>query len=132
MATKGENIRNKIRTIIDNPKLKSTVVVTHITRTQGSRGGYDGVSEETTSTTTINAIPSGVISPRMGFESVGDVKEGDMVLLVRDDADVDTDDKITCQDDEWHVREVRPVAFNQDSDGNNINAAKNLILSKIQ
>ena len=132
MATKGENIRNKVRSIVSNPKLKSTAILTHITRTIGGRGGYDGPSETTTSTETIDLIPSGVINPRIGLERSGDVKQGEILVLIRDDVSIDTDDKITFNGVEYLIREIRPIDFNLDSNGANINAGKEIIISRVQ
>ena len=112
MGSNGEKKRNRIRKIIDSVNKKSTATFTTVTVTDGSQGGYGAKSTSTTSET-INCIPSRYISNRLSFHKFGDLPEGGLRLLVRDDQTLDTNDLIVFDGDTYSIKEIEPIVFNE-------------------
>ena len=113
MGALGESIRAVIRGLIDNASLKSTLVLTPITRTKGGEGGYKAVTETGGTTVTVNCLPTSFVSDRVELLKFGDLKTGDVSLIIRDDQTIDTDDSVTFESEDYHVREIKPVPFNE-------------------
>lgn len=113
MGALGESIRNVIRGLIDNASLKSTLILTPITRTKGGEGGYEAVTETEGTVKTINCLPTSFVSDRVELLKFGDLKTGEVSLIIRDDQTIDTDDAVTFESEDYHVREIRPVPFNE-------------------
>lgn len=124
MGALGESIRSTIRGLIDNPSFKSTITLTAITRTKGGLGGYEAVTETETSSTTVNCIPTEFAKDKVQLLKFGDLKTGELSLLLRDDQTLDTDDQITFEGANYNIRQVIPVPFNE------VTVANELILSE--
>ena len=52
--------------------------------------------------------------------------KGELRVLVRDDVTVSTDDRVVYKDDEYHIRRIDQIPFNE------LIMGQELILSKIQ
>ena len=124
MGALGESIRNVIRGLIDNASLKFPLIITPITRTKGGLGGYEAVTETEGSATTINSLPTDLVQDKVELLKFGDLKTGQLSVIIRDDQTIDTDDKVTFQGKTYHVRKIVPVPFNE------VNVANELIFSE--
>ncbi len=124
--TRGESVRNRIRKVIDNPSLKSIITLNPITRTKGSNSGYGQPTEAEGTNVSVNSIPSNYTKTRIGLEKMGDLKEGDLRVLIRDDQTIDTDDKVTFQSQSYLIREIKQIFFND------VVIAQAITLSKVQ
>ena len=130
--TLGTSIKAQVEALIDDPNLKSIFVLKPITRTTGDLGGYRGVTETEGTNVSVNCIPSNHVKTLIGLQKLGDLKMGELRFLIKDDQVIDTDDKVTFDGNEYLIRSIKPIPFNLDNDGNTINVAKNIILSKVQ
>lgn len=126
MGSLGENVQTQVTNLISDANIRSTIDIKKVIRTAGSRGGYDSNTETNSSTTSIYAIPSNVVKVRAGLEKMGDLQEGEIRFLILADQSVDTNDKVTFESVDYHIREVKEIFFNE------VVIAKSIILSKIQ
>ena len=120
MGSLGVSIRNLIRSLINNSSIRSNMIVTAISRTKGSLGGYNAVTETESSTSSVFCIPTEYLQDRVEFEKFGDLKTGEVSLIIRDDQTLDTDDQVTFESQTYHIREIKPVHFNEVNVGNEI------------
>ena len=60
------------------------------------------------------------------MEILGDLQEGEVRVLIRDDQTIDTDDNVTFKEQEYKIRSIDPLPFNE------VNVAQALTLSKVQ
>jgi hypothetical protein len=109
----GTSVRSQVRSLIGDANLRSEITLTPLTRTKGSRGGYEQVSVSEGTARTVYAIPSGYVKGRVGLEKFGDLKEGEVRVLIRDDETLDENDGVTFNGDDFNIREVRNVYFNE-------------------
>ena len=113
MGSRGEQIRTQIRTTISRADIRSTLTLTPITRTTGSEGGYNQPTLTTGTARTVYAIPANYVKRRVSFQKFGDLREGEIRFLIRDDETVDTDDRVTFESQTYHIREIKPIYFNE-------------------
>jgi len=126
MGALGESVRSQVRNLLSDPNIRSEITLQHITRTRGGRGGYDSPTETVTSTDTVYAVPSNNIKARTGLENMGDVQEGELRLLIRDDQTIDSNDKVLYESNTYLIRVIKEIDFNE------VTCAKSIILSKVQ
>ncbi len=124
--TRGTSVRTRVRRTIDNTNLRSTFTLTPITRTTGEDSGYGQPTEAEGTEVSVNAIPSRYVKTRIGLQPIGDLQEGEIRFLIRDDQTIDTDDKVTFESQEYKIRSIEPIHFN------GVDVAQAIILSKIQ
>ena len=128
MTTKGEKLRTRVRRIISKDTLSSTATLNKYTYTLGTKGGYEDTTEILATTTSIDCIPSTISKPAILQELMGDIKQGDVSLLIRDDVSIDiqslTDYEVIFNNDTYKLDEIKPIFFND------VTIAKTLILTK--
>lgn len=112
MGARGEKIRTKIRRLIDNPNIRTSMTFTARTQTSGSQGGYGPASYDPDSPTTIYTIPTQYVKRLINDESFGKLATGELRLIIRDDQDVSTVDTITFENVQYELVQSDPVAFN--------------------
>jgi hypothetical protein len=108
--TLGADLKTYFESLIDDANLRTQITFTAVTET-ASNFGYDTPSEST-STSTINSIPSNYVKLRTGLEKFGDLAEGEVRLLIKSGTSIDVNDRVTFDSQEYWIREVRPVMFN--------------------
>lgn len=126
MGSLGESVRSQVTSLLSDTNIRSVLTLNHITRTTGDRGGYDGPSEETTSSEDIYCVPSNNIKDNILLENMGDVNAGELRVLILYDQVIDTDDKATFQGDDYLIRRIKKIHFNE------VDVAQILVLTKIQ
>ena len=116
MATKGEKLRDRVRRIISSENKRSTATLTKYTYTKGDKGGYDETTETLSTTSTIYCIPEAYSRDVISSEMMGDIKAGDLQLLIRDDVTIDftalTDYELTFQSLNYKINDLKPIFFN--------------------
>jgi len=116
--------RSSIRKIIE--KYGSTITITPITITTDKWG--DKTETDGTTVSTVG-IPYDIMSERFNFQMPGDLVEGDMIMILKDDETVDspTDNiryKITFDSQDYDVISV------EDYDVSDITLAKQVTCKK--
>lgn len=124
MGTLGNSIRNLVRSLINNASIRSSITLTPIAQTIGTAGGYGAVTESSGTARTVYGIPSDYISDRVEMLKFGDLKTGEIRLIVRDDEVIDVDDKATFEGKDYHIRQLNPIFFNE------VTIASELLLSE--
>lgn len=115
MGTAGVSIRNQVRALISDTNIRSIAVITPVTITSGGLGGYESPTETEGTSRNLSIVPSRFIKNRVLLEQVGDIKAGDIRMLLRDDETVNTGDKISYNDDTYNVRVVNKIDFNEET-----------------
>lgn len=124
MGDLGNAVKTQVESLIDDDNLKSSGVISSITFTEGSYGGYSKGTATTTATASINCIPSSYVKTKIGLQIYGDLEEGDVRMLVKDGTTIDSDDLVLFNGDSFHVREIRPIFFNE------VVVAKAIVMTK--
>ena len=124
MGTLGSSVRKLIRNIIANGNIRTSVTLTPITRTKGEDGGHGAVTETGGTARTIYAVPSDYVQDRVEMLKFGDLRTGEVRVLVRDDETLDTNDKVTFENNDYNIRIINPIEFNE------VKVVNELILSK--
>lgn len=112
--------------MLDDANIRSELLLTPITTTIGDRSGYEESTETEGTAVIVFAIPSNFIKTRLGLEKFGDLEEGEIRFLIRDDQTVDTDDKVTYDSTDWSIRMLSKIDFNE------VTCAQTIILAKRQ
>lgn len=112
MGTLGNSVRKLIRNIIANANIRTSVTLTPITRTKGEDGGHGAVTETSGTARTIYSVPSDYIQERVEMLKLGDLRTGELRLLVRDDETLDTNDRVTLNSANYNIRTINPIEFN--------------------
>ena|SRR3990167_1826457 len=124
MSSLGQSVRNRVRRLISNQNLRTSITITPVSLTEGADGGYEPVTETESVSRTVYAIVDSHAKDIMQLIKFGDLSTGDMRLFVRDDETVDTNDKVTFSGSSYHIRRIEPVIFNE------VTIAQMLVLSK--
>ena len=111
--TLGIPIRYLIRNFISDRNVRSSLTLNPITVTSGDKGGYEVISEATGTSKTIYAIPEDYVKNRLSQLKIGEFLTGDINFLVRDDESIGEDDEITFDGNDYQIKEIRPVYFNE-------------------
>lgn len=126
MGALGESIRDQVSSLLSDTNIRSVMTLKHTTRTAGGRGGYEGPTETTTSSEDIYCVPSNNIKNNVLLENMGDVNAGELRVLILYDQVVDTNDKATFENDDYLIRRIKKIHFNE------VDVAQIMVLSKIQ
>ncbi len=126
LGSLGSSIRAQIRNLLSDANIKSELTLTPISRTTGASSGYEQPTEAEGTDVTVDCVPSNYIKTRIGLEKMGDLQEGEIRVLIRDDQTIDTNDKVTFKSQSYLIREEKNIFFNE------VIIAKSLILSKVQ
>ena len=124
MGTLGSSVRKLIRNIIANGNIRTSITLTPITRTKGEDGGHGAVTETSGSSRTIYAVPSDYVQDRVEMLKLGDLRVGEVRILVRDDETLDTNDKVNFENNNYNIRTINPIEFNE------VIVVREIILSK--
>lgn len=124
MGSLGTSIRNTVRRLIADANLRTSITLTPLTRATGSGGGYSAVTETSGTARTIYGIPSSYIQDKIDLVKFGDLKNGEVRMLVRDDETLDTNDKVAFDSQTYNIRSIEPIYFND------VTIAVELILSE--
>lgn len=115
MAQSGTTIRTKLnqRVFVSPP---GTPMKHHsVTITSATSGGYEGNTETIGSATTTIVVPYGFMSQALNFHSSGLNEEGEMMLAVKHDIDVNRQDLFVGTLDAvygtFEVNTVRPYPY---------------------
>lgn len=110
--TLGSTVRTQVRNIINNPNFRTTI--THTSQTVSlDTGGYSGATVTQTGATSIYAVPYGYFKNKTNFHVSGDVDTGDVLLVVADNVTINPTDSITYNGEQFNVRRVKPIPFNE-------------------
>lgn len=120
MGSLGNSIQSLIRSLINNKSIRSNMTLTPISRTKGSLGGYKAVTESESASSTVFCIPTSYVQDKTELEKFGDLKTGELSLIIRDDQTLDTNDEVTFESQDYNIREIKPVHFNEVNVGNEI------------
>jgi len=112
MGTLGSSVRKLIRNIIANNNIRTSIILTPITRTKGSEGGHGEVTETEGTPRIVYSVPSDYIQDRVEMLKFGDLRVGELRILIRDDETLDTNDKITFNNSDYNIRTINPIEFN--------------------
>ena len=124
MGTLGTTIRKFVRGLIANKNLRSSLTINAVTRTTGSDGGYNSVTETQASSRTAYAIPEQYIQDNIEMIKLGDLRTGELRLILRDDESIDTNDLVAFESKTYRIRTIEPLWFNE------VIIANTLILSE--
>lgn len=113
MGSLGQSVRNQVRSLIADANLRSELTLTPKTVSLGSRGGYEQNTEADGTERIVFCIPSNYVKNRTGLFKFGDLKEGEVRFLIRDDEVLDTNDEVTFDGNTYHVRLIREIFFNE-------------------
>jgi len=98
-------IKSTIDKLFSNSDLITHLTVTKITLSNNNFD-YGKVTRTEGTTTTINAVPANYIKSDMNPLSFGDLEEGDMRFFCKSDSDIEEDDKITFNSEEYRVKRI--------------------------
>jgi hypothetical protein len=121
----GTTLKNQITTLIEDANYRSEITLSHITASNANFG-YDGLTETVDSTETVYCIPSNYVKANVGLEKFGNLEKGDVRMLIKSEQAIDTNDKVTFQSDDWWIRSLNPIVFN------NVIVAQAIVLTKRQ
>jgi len=124
MGTLGNSVRKLIRNIIVNGNIRTSVTLTPITRTKGDDGGHKAGTEVEGTPRIVYGVPSDYVQDRIEMLKLGDLRTGEVRVLVRDDETLDTNDKVTFENNNYNIRTINPIEFNE------VIVVQELILSK--
>lgn len=121
--TLGTDVQEVVNDLMENEDIRSTGVLHTITRTN-SNMGYDGSTETESGTSSIYLVPANYLKTRISLEKFGDLQEGEVRFITKSSYTIDTDDYIVFNGDNYNIRQIRPIRFND------VNVANILILFK--
>lgn len=115
--------RNKLTSTINENG--STVVIIPKTKTVGSYGGYEEVTDtEGTSVSTLG-LPSSSLIQR-GGEPFGKLKEGECTIVLKYDEIVEKDYEVTWKEDNYKVQEIKKVRMQDTIIGIRVKLSRNI------
>ena len=112
MGTLGTSVRSSVRNLIANKNIRTSITLTPITRAKGSSGGHGAVTETPGTPRTIYGVPSDYVSEKVEMLKFGDLRTGEVLLLIRDDETFDTNDKVTFDSQDYDIKDVQPAYYN--------------------
>jgi len=121
--TLGEDIKVIVDDLLGNEDIRTSLTLTPVTRTN-SNFGYGGATQTSGSATTVYGVPSNYFKSRIGLEKFGDLQEGELRFIIPSGTTVDNDDFVTYASENFHIRTIQPIIFNE------VLAAKIITLSK--
>ena len=124
MGALGTTMRNFVRNLINSKNLRSTLTLTPITRTKGDEGGYGAVTESAGDSSTLYAIPTDYLKDQAELLKFGDLRTGELRIIVRDDETIDTNDRVTFESSNYNIRSINPIFFND------VTIAQELVMSE--
>ena len=124
--TLGTSIRAQVVKLISDTNIRSTLTLHPIKRYAGERGGYDTPTDVEAPTRSVYAIPSKHIKALSNYERFGDLQTGEIRFLIKYDEVVDTDDAVEFNSENYTIKEITDIPFND------VIVAQAIILTKIQ
>jgi len=113
MGTLGTDIKEQFERILNDERIRSSITITPRSPSiSGSYGGYESVNENEGTSINTYCVPITYIEPRLGLLNFGDLKEGEIRVLIKPSETVDSNDKITFQSVDYDIREIKPIVFN--------------------
>lgn len=114
-----------------NVDLSDTTIVTPLTlvsrsSTGTSDGYYSNPSYSTTSTSTINSIPTTYYNQRINYAKFGNVNTGEMTFLVSADTTINITDQIVYSSGTYNVLQINPILISNTIIAQEIRLAKDL------
>ena len=122
--TLGTSVRQQVRNLISDKNIRTTITRKPTKRTIGEGGGYETGDEVSSGSSTFYAVPSRYYKHRKGNENFGDLKEGEIKLLIADNTTVNSNDILVYNGQEYTFKVSKETPFNE------IIAVKSLILTK--
>lgn len=112
MGSLGTSILATVTNILNNPNYRSAVTITPRTPTKGDYGGYDAVTDNEGTAVSTYGVPARYFPNSLEWLKPGDLKTGDMRLILKSSETVTTDSKITFNGMDWSVKEIKDIFFN--------------------
>ena len=113
MGTTGIGIRNQMRNVIGNKNIRTSVTLTPIIRTKGADGGHDAVTETDGTPRTVYAVLTNNMADLIQLVKFGDLRTGEVNLVIRDDETADTNDKVTYNSSDYNIRNIEKITINE-------------------
>jgi len=101
----GFGIKKTIKRLIGNSRLNTQLTVNYKSRAN-INFGYDGVTESTTSTATIDAVPANYVETNLGFVRFGDLQEGESRFFIDPDVDISEDDDVVLDGITYDINKI--------------------------
>ena len=128
--TQGEDIKESVDDLIDNEDIQSFITITPITQTSGTAGYYAYTQVPGTAVSTY-AIPFNYIKSRLNFQKFGNLKEGEVRIIVKSSEAINNDTettkyKVTFEGVGYWVTEIKPIFFNNTAIAKSITLVKDI------
>jgi hypothetical protein len=111
-VTLGEDIKLIVDDLLNNEDIRTSFTVTPITKSN-SNYGYDGSTSTSGTATLVYGVPSNNINPRLNFLKMGDMKEGDLRVIMPADTVVNEKSIVTFKTQTYTILEMKPIVFNE-------------------
>jgi hypothetical protein len=132
MGALGQDLKSQVEALIDDPNLLSTSTIQQISFSEGTYGGYTDGTATISGTASVNVIPSNYIQTRTGLQLHGDLQEGELRLLMKEEETIDAeDDRVLFQGERYIVREIKPIFFNEETIAKAVILAKTFVIGGI-
>jgi hypothetical protein len=112
MALIGPKLQRRIGKIIDSRNLRSTVIFTGSSRSEGAYGGYEAATETDSAALTIYCVPYRYFKTKYIQDMMGNFDAGDETIVIKGTETVDKYTKVTFQDIEYEIKEIKPLFIN--------------------
>src|SRR3972149_723431 len=100
------NTKKEVDNFIDNSSFGSPITITPRALTQGNYGGYEQVNENPSTSFQVRALVFNDIKT-VQLEKSGNVITGDARIYVKSETELDEEDKVTFNSQDYDVRTVR-------------------------
>lgn len=98
--------------LFDDTGLSSAATLTPRTEASTSDGGYSGTAYTDGTTSTIRIFMANNFPYKTNLERFGELRSGEIRVVVKGDQSVDNNDKITINSQVYYVREIREIRQN--------------------
>ena len=112
MGNLGNAIKSQVNAWLNDDNIRSTFILTPITKSVGANGGYSALTRTTGTARSVYCIPANNMKLKLALVNYGDLKTGEVRLFLSADEVVSKDDQITWQSDEYEIREMKKTTFN--------------------
>jgi len=113
MGSLGDSIKTTVDSIVDNVNFRTSITLTPRSPALDSYGGYGAITDNDGTPTAVYGVPYDQFQPELQLpHKTGDLKIGEVKIIFKSSTNIVTTDKITFNSDDWDVRVVEPIVFN--------------------
>lgn len=120
----GTRLRKQINKYLNKKGIRNSISINAHTKTNDNWGGYEGDSFSSSSTSTYCIPVNEYVQTELGLVKYGDLKKGELRVLLKYDESIDENDTVTYQSLTYLVRRINPIVISD------ITVAQDVLLSR--